>query len=57
MINLFKKPAINQSLLNDLAELQERNAKRMEAIKAEMGSHYLLHPDNMKHRLSEPRPV
>ena len=35
----------------------ERNAARIEAIKAEMGTKYILHPSHMKSRLDEPRPV
>lgn len=63
MNNLFKKlfskqqePANNNVLL-ELESMQQRNEKRMAAIKESMGSRYLLHPDNMKSRLNEPRPV
>lgn len=58
IIDRFKKQATpNVNMLADLAELQKRNAKRIESIKQEMGNKWLHHPDNMKQRLNEPRPV
>lgn len=63
MNNLFKKLFTNNvettpsKALIELKAIQERNTKRMEAIKESMGSRYLLHPDNTKSRLNEPRPV
>lgn len=35
----------------------ERNKKRMDAIKAEMGTKWIMHPDNSKKRLKKPRHV
>ena len=43
--------------LVQMAGMAERNKKRMEAIKAEMGEKYILHPCHKKSRLDEPRPV
>lgn len=58
IIKRFKKAAEpNATMLSELAELQKRNETRIEAIKKSMGSTYLLHPDNIKSRLDEPRPV
>lgn len=37
--------------------MAERNAKRLQAIKDEMGEKWILHPRHKKERLSEPRPV
>ena len=37
--------------------MAERNAKRIEAIKKEMGEKWILHPNHKKSRLNEPRPV
>lgn len=41
----------------DLSEQRKRNEARIEQIKLEMGEKYILHPNNKKFRLSEPRPV
>lgn len=35
----------------------ERNAERMNAIKAEMGTKWILHPSHKAHKLNSPRPV
>lgn len=43
--------------LLDMAEMAERNQKRIEAIKQEMGEKWILHPAHKKSRLDEPRPV
>lgn len=43
--------------LVQIAGMAERNKKRMEEIKAEMGEKYILHPCHNKSRLDEPRPV
>ena len=40
-----------------LAGQAERNRERMDAIKAEMGAKYILHPSHTKSKLDEPRPV
>lgn len=58
IIASFKKKATpDVNLLAEYAQLQERNKKRIEAIKEQMGSSYILHPSHKKSRLSEPRPV
>ena len=49
--------ALPAKVLLDMEGMQERNQKRIEAIKAEMGTKYILHPSHMKSRLDEPRPV
>ena len=43
--------------LVQMAGMAERNAKRIEAIKQEMGEKWILHPSHTKSRLDEPRPV
>lgn len=43
--------------LLDMAGMAERNQKRIEAIKQEMGEKWILHPAHKKSRLDEPRPV
>ena len=57
--SLFTKSAETApaKVLLDMEGMQERNQKRMEAIKAEMGTRYILHPSHMKSKLDEPRPV
>ena len=63
MLTLFKSlfmkttQALPAKVLLDMEGMQERNQKRIEAIKAEMGTKYILHPSHMKSRLDEPRPV
>ena len=58
IINSFKKKATpDANMLAEYAQLHERNKARMEAIKEQMGSSYILHPSHKKSRLSEPRPV
>lgn len=37
--------------------MAERNAARIEKIKEEMGTKWILHPSHTKSRLDEPRPV
>lgn len=44
-------------LLTQMEGMAERNAKRIEVIKNEMGEKWILHPSHMKSRLDEPRPV
>lgn len=60
LIEQFKQ-RVNQELLDDLeaesVARRKRNEERMEAIKAEMGEKYILHPSHVKGRLDEPRPV
>ena len=63
MLTLFKNLFIKSAetapakVLLDMEGMHERNLKRIEAIKAEMGTKYILHPSHMKSRLDEPRPV
>ena len=40
-----------------LAGQADRNKERMDAIKAEMGAKYILHPSHTKKRLKKARPV
>ena len=60
IIELFKQQT-NQDLLAKVeaesAARRKRNEERIEAIKAEMGTKYILHPSHTKHKLDEPRPV
>ena len=60
IIELFKQQT-NQDLLAKVeaesAARRKRNEARIEAIKAEMGTKYILHPSHTKTRLDEPRPV
>ena len=60
LIELFKKQT-NDELMNKLeAESQaraKRNAERIEAIKQEMGTKYIMHPSHTRGKLDEPRPV
>lgn len=44
-------------LLAQMEGMAERNQKRIDAIKKEMGPKWILHPSHMKSRLDEPRPV
>lgn len=48
---------VTPQMLMQMEGMAERNAKRIEAIKNEMGSKYILHPSHKKSRLDEPRPV
>ena len=63
MINLFKNlftkssETVPAQVLLDMEGMHERNLKRMEAIKAEMGDKWILAKCHMKSRLDEPRPV
>ena len=60
IIESFKRQA-NQDLLEKVeaesAARRKRNEERIEAIKAEMGDKWVLHPSHKKSRLDEPRPV
>ena len=58
IIKRFKKEStVTPQMLMQMEGMAERNAKRIEAIKKEMGEKYILHPSHTKHRLNEPRPV
>ena len=59
-IDLFRKSKmfhVEPSYPAIMEGMAERNAKRMEAIKQEMGEKWILHPSHKKSRLNEPRPV
>ena len=58
IINNFKRTSTpTPQMLLQMEGMAERNAARIEAIKAEMGDKYILHPNHKKSRLDEPRPV
>ena len=58
IINKFKKEAtVTPQMLLQMDGMAERNAKRIEAIKQEMGELYILHPSHKKSRLEVVRPV
>ena len=58
LMERFKKEStVTPQMLMQMEGMSERNAKRIEAIKKEMGEKYILHPSHTKHRLDEPRPV
>ena len=52
-----KESNMTPQMLMQMEGMAERNKKRIEAIKKEMGEKYILHPSHMKSRLNEPRPV
>ena len=59
-IDLFRKSKmfhVEPSYPAIMEGMAERNAKRMQAIKEEMGDKWILHPSHKKSRLNEPRPV
>jgi molecular chaperone GrpE (heat shock protein) len=51
------QPFDQAKMQQELDNLRIRNQKRMEAIKKQMGTKYILHPSHMKSKLDEPRPV
>ena len=54
----FKKQAApTPQMLMQMEGMAERNAKRIEEIKKQMGEKWILHPSHMKSKLDEPRPV
>ena len=57
MFDFFTTRKMPPATDTDLTELRKRNEKRIEKIKEDMGNKWLHHPDNMKTRLTEPRPV
>lgn len=60
IIELFKRETNNELLAKVEAESaarRQRNTERMEKIKAEMGTKYILHPSHTKTKLEAPRPV
>lgn len=59
-IDLFRRSKmfhVEQHIPPIMEGMAERNAKRIEAIKQEMGDKWILHPSHTKKRLQEPRPV
>ena len=59
-IDLFRKSKmfhVEHPVPPIMEGMAERNAKRLEAIKQEMGDKWILHPNHKKSRLQEPRPV
>lgn len=57
LVRSTKHQAQPPELLLGMDGMAERNAKRIEAIKKEMGEKWIMHPCHMKSRLDEPRPV
>lgn len=60
IVMLFRRNQVaapDAAMLAMQAGMAERNAKRMQAIKEEMGEKWILHPAHKKSRLDEPRPV
>lgn len=60
LIELFKQEVnaeFYQKLESESKARAQRNVERMEAIKQEMGEKWIMHPDHMKGKLDEPRPV
>lgn len=60
IIARFKRETNNDlqdKLAAESAARRKRNEKRIEAIKKEMGTKYILHPSHTKTKLDEPRPV
>ena len=60
IIELFQRE-VDQELLAKVeaesAARRKRNHERMEAIKQEMGTKWIMHPSHKKSRLEDPRPV
>lgn len=59
-IDLFRNSKmfhVEHSVPPIMEGMAERNKKRIEAIKQEMGEKWILHPLHKKSRLDEPRPV
>ena len=58
ILDRFKKQAtVTPQMLLQMDGMAERNAARIEAIKAEMGTKWILLKAHMKSKLDEPRPV
>lgn len=58
LMQRFKhESTVTPQMLMQMDGMADRNAKRIEAIKKEMGEKYILHPSHTKQRLNEPRPV
>ena len=52
-----KESNVTPQMLMQMEGMSQRNRERIEQIKNEMGSKYILHPSHNKSRLNEPRPV
>ena len=58
IIRRFKQEAtVTPQILLGMEGMAERNAARIEKIKADMGTKYILHPSHKKGRLEIARPV
>jgi len=57
VLRFQKESNVTPQMLMQMEGMAERNAKRMEQIKKEMGDKYILAKCHMKSRLDEPRPV
>ena len=60
IMELFKQEtdeAFYAKLEQESAARRNRNEQRMNEIKVAMGNKWILHPDHMKGKLDEPRPV
>ena len=60
LLEMFKQEtneAFYAKLEAESAARAQRNAERIEQIKQDMGNKWILHPDHMKGKLDEPRPV
>ena len=61
MFDIIRKFAKAQQVdakeLMSMVGMRERNEARMNQIKAEMGTKYILHPVHKKSKLDAPRPV
>lgn len=58
LIDMFKKDAtVTPQVLMDMQGMRERNEKRMNQVKKEMGDKWILADCHKKTKLDEPRPV
>lgn len=55
MFNFFKTKQTTVDVDIDRAERIQRNQERMDKIKKEMGTNWIMHPANKKSKLDEPR--
>ena len=60
LLEMFKQEAdeaFYAKLEQESVARRNRNEQRMNEIKVAMGNRWILHPDHMKGKLDEPRPV
>ena len=60
LIEMFKKEVtedLSAKIEAESVARRKRNEERIEAIKKEMGTKWVLHPSHKKGKLDEPRPV